>query len=93
MKKFNLKANVVCDYVYSYRFFNFLYPVLIIGTILLIRKRMWHCLVEGFHTAQFNMIGRLCPEGLGVALNNDDALPDGLRQAPFLLHVSAPACT
>lgn len=39
------------------------------------------------------MIGRLCPEGLGVALNNDDALPDGLRQAPFLLHVSAPACT
>lgn len=34
------------------------------------------------------MIGRRHPEGLGVALNNDDTLPDGLRQAAFTSYVS-----
>lgn len=34
------------------------------------------------------MIGRLRPEGLGVALNNDDTLPDGLRQTAFTSYVS-----
>lgn len=47
----------------------------------------------GFHTAQCYMIGRFCPKGLGVALNNDDAMPDGLHQAGFLLWVWILACT
>lgn len=38
-------------------------------------------------------IGRLCPKGLGVALNNDDVMPDGVHQAGSLLCVWILACT
>lgn len=41
-------------------------------------------------------MGRLCPKGLGVALNNEDVedvVPDGLHQACFCLCVWILACT